>query len=137
MNESATPPAREIAEIIARASLDGAFRSRLINNPRETIEWAGGSLPDGVTIRIVEDTEAVVHVVLPAKPDNEELSLEELDQAAGGFALTVIEAVATVAMEVDPSPYAEAGGRTGGIGLIFGKETKAPFVYKQRFKYGQ
>ena len=40
------------------------------------------SVPAGKQIRIIEDTDDTVHVILPAKPT--ELSDEDLDAAAGG-----------------------------------------------------
>jgi len=38
----------------------------------------GVSVPQGVEVRILEDTDKVLHVVVPMKPSKQELSEEQL-----------------------------------------------------------
>ena len=75
-------------QIIARSMKDEAFRQRLLNNPKETLERELGiTLSQEVTIQVHEDTPAILHLVLPARPQTGglvELSDLELEQAAGG-----------------------------------------------------
>lgn len=52
--------------IAARAWHDDAFKQRLVANPNEVFKEFGIDVPAGVTIKVVEDTAAVKHVVLPA-----------------------------------------------------------------------
>jgi hypothetical protein len=72
------------AEIVAKALKDPKFREELKKNPAAAIEKAVGvKLPAGVTVRIVEDSASVVHLVLP--PSGRPLSEKELGKVAGGL----------------------------------------------------
>lgn len=76
-----------IEAIVHRASLDREFRRKLLAFPEEAIQQAfGRSIPDGLRFKFVErDPEADFTFVLPdLRRDDEELSDEELEQAAGG-----------------------------------------------------
>ena len=75
---------RKLAQITARAWHDEAFKTRLVQDPASVADEYGIPLPAGKQLRIVEDGGDVFHFVLPAKPAVEELSEEELQQAAGG-----------------------------------------------------
>jgi len=41
-------------------------------------------IPDGIQIKVIENTDKVFYFLLPAKPSGEKLSDEQLDAAAGG-----------------------------------------------------
>lgn len=69
--------ARRIAQIVSRAWRDEVFRYRLLSDPARTLRAEGVSIPQGVEVRILEDTDQVLHVVLPIKPSSQELSEEE------------------------------------------------------------
>lgn len=84
------------ATLIARAWEDEDFRSTLLRDPAAAAAQAGLTLPEGVTLKVVEARTGVraepapgVHtLVLPAQPavdeaDDFELSFEELDAVAG------------------------------------------------------
>jgi hypothetical protein len=70
--------------LIARAWSDPALKARLLADPAAVLKENGVTVPAGVTVRVVEDTDAVLNLVLPVKPAPAELSDEELRQAAGG-----------------------------------------------------
>ena len=74
--------ARKTSKIIAKSWADDGFKRRLMNDPSGTLKAEGVDLPAGVTVKVVENTSNVVHLVLPAKPTD--LSDEDLDQVAGG-----------------------------------------------------
>ena len=52
-------------EIITRTSLDKAFREEFINHPAEVLQREGIEVPPGVTIRIVENADDRLHIVIP------------------------------------------------------------------------
>lgn len=55
--------------IIERAQGDPAFRADLLRDPRRAIQQElGTSLPDGLDIRVAEETPNRVYLVVP--PDN-------------------------------------------------------------------
>jgi hypothetical protein len=70
-------------KIIAKAWRDPSFKVKLLADPQGTLRQAGVSIPAGVTVKVVEDTGAHVHFVLPARP-SEALTDEALDKAAVG-----------------------------------------------------
>jgi anti-anti-sigma factor len=55
-----------LSEIIARTSVDKAFREEFINHPVELLQREGVDVPPGVTIKIVENTDDRFHIVIPA-----------------------------------------------------------------------
>ena len=58
---------------------------RLMAEPAAVLREAGIELPAGQQVRVVENTDQVVHLVLPQQP--RELSDEQLEQVAGGMIL--------------------------------------------------
>ena len=80
-------------EIAAKAAQDPDFRSALIDNPQAAIE-AEYSLEEGAlggtTLSVVE--EAPDSILIPIPPDMSEVELtdEQLDKVAGGFAFIAI-----------------------------------------------
>jgi len=70
-------------KVIARAWRDPSFKAKLIADPQSTLKQAGVSIPAGVTVKVLENTDMHFHLVLPVRPAGA-LSDEELDQAAGG-----------------------------------------------------
>jgi hypothetical protein len=70
-------------KVIARAWSDQLFKERLLRDPAKALKENGIKVPEGEAVKVVENTPKMVHLVLPARPD--ELSDEELDQVAGGI----------------------------------------------------
>ncbi|MBF0333312.1 MAG: NHLP leader peptide family RiPP precursor [Alphaproteobacteria bacterium] len=75
-----------VDRIIAKAWADEAFKARLIADPAATLLAEGVAVPTNVTLKVVENTDTVVHIVLPPKP-TDELSAEALDGISGGACL--------------------------------------------------
>jgi hypothetical protein len=63
---------RMIENIVERTWIDDIFRNRLLSDPAKVLRAEGVKIPQGVEVRIVEDTENVLHVVLPMKPAGQE-----------------------------------------------------------------
>lgn len=74
------------AGIVVRALHDGAFRQRLIADPRLALrEQAGVDLPASVRMVVLEETPSQYYLVLPAADDGEAtLTDSELEGVAGG-----------------------------------------------------
>lgn len=77
-------PDKQLAQIAAKAWADEGFKTRLLREPAQVLREHGISVPDGVEIRIVENTDRVVHLVLPPRPE-EELTEEQLARVTGGM----------------------------------------------------
>ena len=86
MAEQAPPTRRDMeADIIARAMKDEEFARELRADPRAVIEREVGKLPEGIEIKLVEETPDTLYLVLPSRPSpSGELSDAELEQVAGG-----------------------------------------------------
>jgi hypothetical protein len=86
LSETHDPRTRRTAAIIARALEDDAYREQLLVNPKSAIQQGfGKELPLGLEVRVVEESASVVYLVLPARRVVE-LSDDDLDAVAGGFA---------------------------------------------------
>jgi hypothetical protein len=72
------------SQLVAKAWADPAFKAKLIANPAAVLKENGLQVPAGITIKVVENTDKVLHLTLPLPPAPEELSEEELHRAAGG-----------------------------------------------------
>jgi hypothetical protein len=82
--ERGTGDRAAIGKIIARAWTDEQYKARLVSDPRSVFDEAGLDLPEGVEIRVVEDTPGINHFVLPVAPAEGELSEETLEQITAG-----------------------------------------------------
>ena len=72
--------AKRYGQVVAKAWQDEAFKQRLLSDPQGALAEHGIEVPAGHEVRVVENSDNVTHVVLPAKP--RDLSDEQLDQIA-------------------------------------------------------
>lgn len=73
---------KRYAQIVAKAWADETFMARLLQEPAQVLCEYGIPVPDGVEVRAVQNTNSVIHLVLPARPDAE-LSEEHLQKVSG------------------------------------------------------
>ncbi len=67
---------------MSKASEDDAFRASLMNDPASAISTElGVEVPEDLTVRVHQDSQSEVNLVLPPK---QQLSGEELGGIAGG-----------------------------------------------------
>jgi hypothetical protein len=86
-------------ELINKASTDLQFRKALLEDPAKVLRGEGWHIPDAMEVRVVENTDELMYVTLPA------LSLltdEEMEQVTGGQ-VSIISKVSTVS-RVSPRP---------------------------------
>lgn len=77
---------REIEDyIVELATIDDEFRDQLLRDPLSALGSAGLPIREGLSIRVVEQTDSAYTIVLPARPKpHSDLSDAELEQVAGG-----------------------------------------------------
>ncbi len=73
---------KKMGQVIAKCWSDEAFKKKLLTDPAATLKAQGLEVPTGVSIKALENTDKVFHLVIPAKPTD--LSDEDLDKVAGG-----------------------------------------------------
>jgi hypothetical protein len=69
-------------KIIARCWEDEEFKKRLMADPAKILDAEGVNIPDGVSIRVVEDTDQVRTLIIPPAPSR--LDDDQLNGIAGG-----------------------------------------------------
>ena len=77
---------KKMSQLIAKCWADEGFKKKLLADPAATLKAEGAELPaglHGMSIVMVEDTDKVFHLVIPAKPTD--LSDEDLDKVVGGL----------------------------------------------------
>jgi hypothetical protein len=75
---------RKMSQLIARCWSDETYKRKFVADPVGTFKAEGiaTGAPERAAIKVVEDSEKLVHLVIPNRPN--ELSDEDLDQVAGG-----------------------------------------------------
>jgi hypothetical protein len=72
------------AQLVVQAWLDPAFKARLLVSPAAALREHGIAVPASAEVRVVEDTDRIVYVHLPAQPATDTLTMDELAQVVGG-----------------------------------------------------
>lgn len=75
-----------VGRLILHAASNQDFRRELVREPRLTLQQEGWNIQPGIEYRVLIDTDHLNHLVIPQPPTEGELSDEELDSVAGGFA---------------------------------------------------
>src|ERR1700736_4124164 len=76
---------KKYSQLIAKCWADEGFKRKVLTDPVATLRAEGVEVPAGLSYVAHENTEKVVHLVIPAKPTD--LSDEDLAQVAGGATL--------------------------------------------------
>jgi hypothetical protein len=103
--EQVPGPEGKMGQLLMKAWGDESFKRRLTADPRSVLQERGVPLPDRRAVRVVEDTGDTLHLILPSKPADGELSHGELEQVTGGIigfvVLGAAMLVAGIAMDSD------------------------------------
>ncbi len=76
----------DTAKVFARAWSDAEYKAKLLSDPHAALAEAGVEIPAGKTIKVVENSADIAHLVLPVEPGVAgELSDDQLDKVAAGF----------------------------------------------------
>ena len=73
---------KQMNQIIARCWSDEGFKRKLMADPVATLNAEGMEVPAGMSVKVLENTDTVSYLVIPAQPA--ELSDQDLRNVAGG-----------------------------------------------------
>ncbi len=80
---------KKLGQIIKRAWEDELFKRRLLDDANAVFKDEGFAIPDGIKIKVVENTERIHHIVLPVRCPDNVLMDEALSKiSAGGIGVT-------------------------------------------------
>lgn len=121
---------RQLENILAEAvASNPALREPLLQDPRGALEALGlTDLPEDLRVRIVEETDSEVTLVLPAAQASDELSDSELDAVAGGVSSIASSVRHGSLAKLSPSRLqgfaaAKLGSLVGGTAVNIGGPT--------------
>jgi len=77
---------QQMGRIIAKCWADEEFKKKLIADPVGVLQGEGIETPSGLQIKVVENRDDKLYMVIPPPPQENELSDEELEGVAGGNA---------------------------------------------------
>ena len=82
MDENREEQGKNYAKLIAKAWSDESFKERLLSDSRAVLEAEGISVPPGVNVKVVEQTDTQFFMVIPKKPEGGDLMLADVRNAA-------------------------------------------------------
>lgn len=68
MEEEIKDRNKRIAKVIARSWSDKDFKERFISEPRTVLKEYEVQVPAGVEVKVLEQTDNTIYIVLPLKP---------------------------------------------------------------------
>jgi hypothetical protein len=74
---------KQWSQVVAKAWTDANFKKKLLADPAAALKASGLEVPRGLQVKVVENTDQVLYLVLPPKPSGE-ISEEDLEKVAGG-----------------------------------------------------
>lgn len=73
----------QMNQVIAKAWTDDAFKASLLADPAKALAEMGWQVPSHIQLKVVENTDTDVYLVLPRNPGSGHLSEEALDSLTG------------------------------------------------------
>jgi hypothetical protein len=74
----------DVLRVINKCWHDKEFKRRLVADPAKILEAEGIFLPEGVAVRVIADTENVMHLVLPADATGHPASADDSIKTSDG-----------------------------------------------------
>ena len=72
------------AKLVAAAWADESVKQRLIESPKQVLKEYGVEMPEGIDIRVFENSDNIVNLVIPMKPADIVMDSVETREAAFG-----------------------------------------------------
>ena len=68
------------AVCVAKAWADEDYKQRLLSDSVAVLKEEGVDVPEGMDVKVVENTKDLIHIVLPLAPDSEEGAIEDVEE---------------------------------------------------------
>ena len=81
---------KKIGQVITKAWNDDSFKQRLLADTMAVLKEEGVQVPAGLEVKAVENTEKLVHMIIPLKPVSSEFLDETLLLIAQGSGFHVL-----------------------------------------------
>lgn len=75
--------------VVARAHTDPDFRKRLLEDPHAALADAGAEIQPGISVKVVENTDDTVHLVLPSATSGDEVDLNGVSGGTAGIGFAI------------------------------------------------
>ena len=85
MEETREEQGKKYAKLVAKAWSDEAFKERLLSDSRTVLEAEGIIVPPGVDVKVVEQTETQLFMVIPKKPEGVAAAVWAEERMAAGY----------------------------------------------------
>ena len=80
-----TEQRNSLAKLFAACWKDEALKARFLSDPKTVLAEHGIEVPDGINIKVIENSATTVHITMPMFSSHDEaLSDEDLANVAGG-----------------------------------------------------
>lgn len=73
-----------LQEILIRVCSDKPFREKFLQDPKEVLRNASIQVPDNITIRVLENSDEQIYIVLPTSLDKQPAQWTSKDRPAAG-----------------------------------------------------
>ena len=83
MEDSKEELGKKYVKLIAKAWSDVSFKERLLADSRAVLEEEGISVPPGVDVKVVEQTDTQLFIVLPSPPEG--VGSADVEQRVAAF----------------------------------------------------
>jgi len=80
MKNLITEHQKKWAVCVAKAWADDDYKKRLISDSATVLKDEGIDVPEGMEIKVVENTQALFYMVLPAAPDAADGMIEDVEE---------------------------------------------------------
>ena len=74
---------KKMGQVIVRAWTDEAFKKRLLEDGTAVLKEEGVSVPEAMTVKVVENSETLYHLIIPPKKSHE-LTDDQRNAVSGG-----------------------------------------------------
>lgn len=78
-------PATLFGRLVAKIWADPTLEPRLKAEPIRVLAEFGINVPDGTSVDVLFDGPGLVHLVIPGKPENKDLSIEDLNKLTWAY----------------------------------------------------